>query len=210
MIDVSVLPLFFTTIFFLVISPGPDLIVISTYSSTKGFYAGLMVSIGIFSAGVLQTLLVAFGLGKLMQSIPMLAYTIKLVGALYLGYLGIKLLYSWRQNIRQADPIKMSDGTTNFSLIYKGFLNNVLNPKAILFFSLFLPQFSTGTGSLPSQILILGILLSCFALLANCIFSFIFSRLGKLIGKTLSLGRHIDGFLGAIFLGLAGRLVTSK
>ena len=50
MIDYTILPLFFTAIFFLAISPGPDLVLISTYSSTKGFKAGFMISIGVFCA----------------------------------------------------------------------------------------------------------------------------------------------------------------
>ncbi|MCL1127604.1 hypothetical protein L2764_24795 [Shewanella surugensis] len=75
---------------------------------------------------------------------------------------------------------------------------------------MFLPQFTTGTGSLSMQILILGLMLSCFALLVNSIFSIIFSKFGKLVGNKLNLGRHIEGLLGFIFLGLATRLATSK
>ena len=210
MIDFTILPLFFTAIFFLTISPGPDLVLISTYSSTKGFKAGLMVSIGVFSAGILQTLLVAFGLGNLMQTIPMFAYAIKIVGALYLSYLGLKMLFSWYCNNLQGSQTKNTENLTSVSLINKGFLNNLLNPKALLFFSLFLPQFTTGTGTLSVQILVLGFMLSCFALLVNCIFSLTFSKFGKLIGNKLNLGRHIDGLLGVIFLGLATRLATSK
>jgi len=48
MIDFTILPLFFTAIFFLAISPGPDLVLISTYSSTKGFRAGLLLSVASF------------------------------------------------------------------------------------------------------------------------------------------------------------------
>ncbi|KGJ93756.1 LysE family translocator [Colwellia psychrerythraea] len=210
MIYFSILPIFFTAIFFLAISLGPDLVLISTYSSTKGFNAGLMISIGVFSAGLLQTLLVAFGLGQLMQSIPMLAYAIKIVGALYLSYLGIKMLQSWYRNNLKSGQIKTTENLTNVSLINKGFLNNLLNPKALLFFNFFLPQFTTGDGSLSVQILILGIMLSCFALLVNCAFSITFSKFGKLVGDKLNLGRHIDGLLGIIFLGLATRLATSK
>lgn len=210
MIDFSILPLFFTAIFFLAISPGPDLVLISTYSSTKGFKAGLMVSIGVFSAGVLQTLLVAFGLGQLMQLIPMLAYAIKIIGALYLSYLGIKMLLSWYRDHLQVGQAKTIENVTNVSLINKGFLNNLLNPKALLFFSLFLPQFVTGKGPLSVQILILGMMLSCFALFVNCAFSITFSKFGKLVGNKLNLGRHIDGLLGLMFLGLATRLATTK
>ncbi|NRD73950.1 LysE family translocator [Shewanella sp. VB17] len=210
MIDFTILPLFFTAIVFLVMSPGPDLVLISTYSSTKGFNAGLMISIGVFSAGILQTLLVAFGLGQLMQSIPMFAYAIKIVGALYLSYLGIKMLLSWYRNNLQSSQTNITENVTNLSLINKGLLNNLLNPKALLFFSLFLPQFTTGTGSLSVQILILGFMLSFFALLVNSIFSIILSQFGSLVGNKLSLGRHIEGLLGVIFLSLATRLAISQ
>ena len=210
MIDFAILPLFFTAIFFLVISPGPDLVLISTYSSTKGFKSGLMISLGIFGAGILQTSLVAFGLGQLMQSIPLFAYAIKIVGALYLGYLGMKMLLSWYRNNQQKNHSKTIEKITGLSLVNKGFLNNLLNPKALLFFSLFLPQFTTGTGLLSVQILILGLMLSCFSLVVNIVFSLTFSKFGKLVGNKFNLGRHIDGFLGIIFLGLATRLATSK
>jgi len=73
MIDLSVLPFFFTAIFFLAISPGPDLLLLSSYSSSKGFMAGAMVSIGVLLAGVVQTSLVAFGLGELMTAMPIIA-----------------------------------------------------------------------------------------------------------------------------------------
>jgi len=140
----------------------------------------------------------------------MFAYAIKIVGVLYLSYLGMKMLFRWFRNNLQGSQSKTTENLTNASLINKGFLNNLLNPKALLFFSLFLPQFTTGTAPLSVQILVLGFMLSCFALLVNCIFSLTFSKFGKLIGNKLNLGRHIDGLLGVIFLGFATRLVTSK
>lgn len=92
MIDVSILPVFFAATFFLVISPGPDLLLISSYASSQGFKSGLMISLGIFAAGLLQTVLVAFGLGNLMQAMPVLALAVKAAGALYLAWLGLNLL----------------------------------------------------------------------------------------------------------------------
>lgn len=210
MIDFSILPVFFTAIFFLAISPGPDLVLISTYSSTKGFKAGLMVALGVFFAGILQTLLVALGLGQLMQSMPMFAYAVKIIGALYFSYLGLKILSSWYRNNQQTSSTKLSEDLIQLSLINKGFLNNLLNPKALLFFSLFLPQFTTGTGSLSGQILIFGVLLSSFVLVVNIAFSVTFSQFGKLVSNKFKLGRYINGLLGVIFLGLATRLATSK
>ncbi|KLN61749.1 amino acid transporter [Kiloniella spongiae] len=214
MIDVSVLPLFLTAIFFVVIAPGPDLVLITAYSSTRGFHFGLMISLGIFIAGVIQTLLVAFGLGQLMQAMPGAALGVKIVGACYLGWLGYKRLLCWYRNeqlsLDQPDDTSLS----KYDLVSKGLLSNLLNPKALLSFSLFLPQFTTGTGGLTTQILILGFLLSSFALLINCGFSLFFSQVGQALGKRLksiqNLGRHLDGLLGVIFVGLATRLALSR
>ncbi|MBU2970814.1 LysE family translocator [Pseudoalteromonas sp. C2R02] len=210
MIDISVLPLFFTAVFFLVISPGPDLILISSYSSTKRFKAGLLIALGIFFSGILQTLLVAFGLGQLMQAMPIFAFIIKIVGALYLAYLGINMLRAWYQNNYKDSTTNRVHQASNLQLINKGFLNNLLNPKALLFFSLFLPQFTTGSAALSVQIIILGALLSLVGLISNTIFALSFSQFARLIGNKFKLGRHIDGLLGFIFLGLATRLATSK
>jgi len=210
MIDFTILPLFFTTILFLAISPGPDLVLISTYSSTKGFKSGLFISVGVLAAGVLQTLLVAFGLGQLMQSMPIFAYAIKIIGAIYLSYLGLNMLLNWYRSNRRIAIIESAEDATCLNLMSKGFLNNLLNPKALLFFSLFLPQFTSGSGALSVQILILGTILSAFVFVVNSIISFAFSTLGKLMGRKLNLGKHIDGLLGVIFLGLAARLATSK
>lgn len=184
-----------------------------------------MIATGIFIAGVVQTLLVAFGLGQLMQTLPMLAYGVKVVGAVYLAWVGIKILKSWYENLSHSQSNTVSSVNTDTlraqDLIVKGLLNNLLNPKALLFFSLFLPQFTQGTQDISSQILILGMLLSSFALMANLFFAFSFSTLASLFkgfnknravqqSKPINLGVHIEGFLGLIFIGLAVRLASAK
>jgi len=219
-LDLNVLPLFFTAIFFLAISPGPDLLLISTYSSTKGFMSGVIISLGVLIAGLVQTCLVAFGLGELMMIMPGIATVIKWVGAIYLSYLGGKMLRAWYQSQGREKEItteqKRLKSNSNqktlsyMSLLYKGLLNNLLNPKALLFFSLFLPQFTNLESTLSSQILLLGLMLSVFVFIINLLFSLGFSQLGKLMGNKLKLGRHIDALLGVIFVGLAARLLTSK
>ena len=92
----------------------------------------------------------------------------------------------------------------------QGLLNNLMNPKALLFFSMFLPQFTNSQLELTSQILVLGLLLSVIALIMNMIFSLAFSKLSSFFSGTFSLSRHVDGILGVIFLGLASRLMASE
>lgn len=210
MIDPSILSLFIVTTLFLAVSPGPDLILISTYSSTRGLKSGVMISFGIFIAGLIQTALVAFGLGKLMQTIPPLILAIKFVGAIYLAWLGINLLRGWFENRGAITPTPTIQTPSNQALIYRGLFNNLTNPKALLFFSMFLPQFTNYQGNFIGQILILGTLLSSIVFCVNIIFALSFSKLGNLLGRNSDLGRHFDGLLGIVFLGLAARLATSK
>lgn len=210
MIDLHILPLFLTACFFLVISPGPDLLLISSNASAKGFKAGLSISVGICLAGLLQTVLVAVGLGQLMQAMPVIAIAVKVVGALYLSWLGIKMIRNWFIKHQNSANDSNISSLNSPQLILQGFMNNMMNPKALLFFSLFLPQFTNPTTELPIQIMILGVLLSGIALMINLIFSFGFSKLGQHLGAKLKLGRHVDGILGLLFLGLAARLATSK
>ena len=77
-----------------------------------------------------------------MQSMPMFAIGVKVVGALYLSYLGILMLKSWYRNNQQSESIESVKELDYKALINKGFFNNMLNPKALLFFSLFLPHTS--------------------------------------------------------------------
>lgn len=210
MIDLSILPLFFISAFFLVISPGPDLLLISTYSSIRGFKSGASVTLGIFIAGLIQTVLVAFGLGQLMQAVPAVAWFVKIVGAMYLAWLGLKMLKSWFNNDAVVKGKEKTRSLTTTQLMSQGLLNNLMNPKALLFFSMFLPQFTNSQLELTSQILVLGLLLSVIALIMNMIFSLAFSKLSSFFSGTFSLSRHVDGVLGVIFLGLASRLMVSE
>ena len=144
MIDNSVLPLFITAVLVLAVSPGPDLVLISSYSLSKGFVAGLMVSVGVLLAGIIQTLLVSLGLGQVMESLPMLAFLVKFVGVLYFSYLGVVLIRKWHLNEEYKNYHRSVKEQAYIALILHGCLNNLLNPKALLFFSLFLPQFTSG------------------------------------------------------------------
>ncbi|KUI97764.1 LysE family translocator [Vibrio sp. MEBiC08052] len=210
MIDFSILPLFFISVFFLVISPGPDLLLISTYASIRGFHAGIAIALGILIAGLVQTTLVAFGLGQLMQAVPVVALGVKIIGALYLAWLGLRMLKSWFQRDTVVKNDAQIRSLSMTQLMYQGLWNNLMNPKALLFFSMFLPQFTNSQFELTSQILVLGLLLSVTAFVMNILFALIFSKLSAYFEGKLTLGRHVDGLLGVIFLGLATRLVTSK
>lgn len=213
MFDPTTLLLFVSASIALVVTPGPDLLLLTSYSSAKGIKAGIAIAVGIFAAGILQTQLVAFGLGALMQKLPVVALLVKLVGALYLAWLGIGLIRTWlKSGSHTSQPLATTRSGT-LQLARLGLLNNLLNPKALIFFSLFLPQFTSEAASLTLQILVLGLLLSTIALAFNLLFSCAAAWLSNLAKRRVnawSIGRHSDGLLGVVFLGLAARLALDR
>ncbi|GAB2884372.1 LysE family translocator [Microbulbifer echini] len=206
--EIPILVTFFGASALLALSPGPDLLLLSTYSAARGFIAGFLLSLGIFLAGLTQTFLVAFGLGHIMQTIPVVALAVKTLGALYLAWLGINLIRQWRSNLGNTQRQAVTEPLSASQLLSRGLINNLMNPKALVFFSLFLPQFTSPTQPITQQILLLGFLLSTIALTVNTAISFSFSRLKQTLSHQSAFSRHFDGFLGVVFLGLAGRLAS--
>src|SRR6266404_8289432 len=97
MLDPSVLPVFLLAVLALAVVPGPDLALIVSHALARGVRAGVWCSVGIAVAGFLQTALVAFGLGHLMQRLPVIADAVRFVGAAYLLWIGISLLRKARR-----------------------------------------------------------------------------------------------------------------
>jgi threonine/homoserine/homoserine lactone efflux protein len=211
MIDTSVLPFFLAAVATLLIVPGPDFVLISTQSVSRGARYGMACALGVFLAGILQTCLVAAGLGKAMEAWPIVATAVRLGGAAYLAYLGIRLVISWRRRRAELADVSPSNVQSARTLLAVGFANNLLNPKALLFFSVFIPQFvNPSLGSSEVQIAILGGMLSLLAFGYNVLLSLVFSSMHSFRIDLSSFRTHGDGILGVLFLLLATRLSLAK
>lgn len=212
MIDISALPVFLAAVVALLIVPGPDFLLITSQSISHGARHGAACSAGIFLAGLIQTLLVAVGLGQIMEAWPIVATFIRLAGAAYLAYLGVKLLMAWRRQqefSEQRTPATPAQSMRTLLLV--GLANNLLNPKALLFFSVFIPQFvDPGLGSPTAQIAIWGGILSLLALVYNLLLSLLFSAARSLRIDIPGIQRHGQGVLGLMFLVLAARLSWTR
>jgi threonine/homoserine/homoserine lactone efflux protein len=211
MIDTSALPIFFAAVAALLVVPGPDFMLIASQSVSRGASYGVACSAGIFLAGILQTLLVAFGLGALMETWPLVATIVRLLGAVYLAYLGLRLLLAWhRQREPQCHNAPKSAPSIP-TLLMVGLGNNLLNPKALLFFSVFVPQFVVPEiGSPSTQIMAWGGMLSLLALVYNLTLSLLLSWVRFLHIDVLRLQHHGQGILGLVFLFLAARLSLAR
>ncbi|MGI9570023.1 MAG: LysE family translocator [Desulfobulbia bacterium] len=145
---------FFVLTSLVVISiPGQDMVLVMSRGMTQGAKAGIVTAAGV-SIGLLgHTVLAALGLGALLMSSEVVFTILKYIGAAYLAYLGLKLIFShateFELNNANPKPLK--------KLFIEGSLSNISNPKVTIFYFAFLPQFiSTDIQDPEVFLLVLG------------------------------------------------------
>lgn len=163
MIDATTLGLFSLACLALLLSPGPNLLFVLGHGTTYGFKAAFAASLGIFCTDLILTAITALGLSAAVSSWPPTLLLLRYGGASYLAYLAYR---TWQQ------PLIFSHNglaTPSTPLIFSRALgNSLLNPKALIFFMLFLPQFvQAENGPVPTQLWLLGLTLSAFSIVVN-------------------------------------------
>jgi threonine/homoserine/homoserine lactone efflux protein len=204
--DISVLPVFLAVSFVLLVTPGPDVAFIVATGVTEGRRPALWASIGISLAMFVHSVLAAVGVAAIVATSTMAFDFIRFGGAAYLIYLAIK---SFRSVPMQATAqATLRSPMRNFQ---RGFLTNLLNPKAILFSSVFLPQFATPAyGPMFQQIVGLGAVLACLGLLFQSVLSIASGSLGQWLLSSPRRQLFLERLMGVVFVGLAARLVLME
>ena len=162
--DLTTIGLFALAAFTLSLIPGPDMIYVATRSVSQGRGAGLASLLGIYTGDLVHAFAAIVGLSALIAASASALSIVKYVGAAYLVYLGIQTLLSKEETLLVQDkaPAKLRE------IFYQGLVVNVLNPKVILFFLAFLPQFlDPAKGNLTLQIVFFSFLLIVATLPVN-------------------------------------------
>ena len=186
------------------ISPGPGAAVSMSTGLRYGYGAALRVIFGLQCALATQLLIVAVGLGALLETSELAFSIVKFVGAAYLIWLGIQ---KWRASPDEVDETKALSKPNR--LFMEGLLVNLTNPKAIVFIAALTPQFIDPTRSQWPQFLIIGltmcsvdtVVMSCYALLAT--------RLRRWLHDPRSLKAQ-NRFFGGVFVGAGALLAASS
>src|SRR5437764_3635039 len=165
------------------LAPGPDMMYVLGRSMGQGRRAGVVSALGIFVGCLFHLFAAALGLAALLRSSPALFHVVRLAGAGYLIYLGIKLLLQAHSQLQGVAP--RSD--TLRRIFLQGVITNVLNPKVAIFFVAFLPQFVDPRASMIQQILVLGMIFNFGGMLVNLAVA---TASGGL-GDRLSRSQHI-------------------
>src|SRR4051812_46970427 len=147
---------FLVTAILLNLTPGTDTLYIISRSISQGRMAGVYSALGISAGIIVHTLLAAFGLSVVLMQSAFLFNVIKIIGAIYLAYLGMNMLLAKKTVSEQTSLPKQS----NKKIFLQGMMTNVTNPKVALFFLAFLPQFihtDAGVAVSPIPFIILGL-----------------------------------------------------
>ena len=138
----------------LTLMPGPDILFVMAQSMTQGRRAGVSVALGLCSGLFVHTAAAALGVSLLIASSPLLFGLVRYAGIAYLVYMGIVSL----RDRGEAPGAESEACPASFGKLYRtGVAMNLLNPKVILFFLAFLPQFVDPTGTTPRTLSLIHI-----------------------------------------------------
>lgn len=202
--EAAVLLSFILASFLIVIVPGPTVTVIIANSIKHGARAGLLNVLGTQLGLISMIAVLALGLSTVVAGMGSLFEVLRLVGAAYLIWLGIKL---WRSNgdLGTADLRRRPMG----SFVLQGFVVIWSNPKALLFFGAFLPQFIDPAGSLAWQTLFYGLTFMAVATIFDSVYAFAAGGAGSWLSRErIRLTERMAGtFLigGGLWLALGRR-----
>jgi threonine/homoserine/homoserine lactone efflux protein len=201
--------LFITTAVVLVLTPGQDTFFILGRSIASGRPAGVAAALGITAGSVVHTLLAAVGLSALLATSPYAFMAVKLAGAAYLIYIGIRAWQSRASSLPGTDAAGADDG--RWPAFRQGVVTNLLNPKVALFFLALMPQFiSADSSSKVAAFLVLGVSFMALGLAWCLVLAIGAARLRKLFLDRPSMATLLNRVAGSMFIALGLRLATAR
>lgn len=212
MMTVDNLGLFIASGVLLNLSPGPDVLYIVSQSLRSGVKAGLAAVMGITAGCCVHMAAAAFGVGLLLATSTLAFNALKWVGAAYLVYMGVQLLWS-----RATDPAHQTlqppvqvEVVDLKKIFFKGFVTNLLNPKVALFFLAFVPQFIPVHAAEPTlTFILLGCLFNLNGLLVGIAWAWAAAGLAQRASRVQKSLQKLDRIAGLMFVGFGVKLALA-
>ena len=213
MLGITHFGFFLVAVFLLNVTPGPDTAYIVGRSVAQGRRAGLVSALGISAGCCVHSLACAFGLTALLAASATAFTVIKFVGAIYLMYLGVRLIFTKQE----AKPAQGADAAPRAGaprplrqLFLSGFWTNVLNPKVVLFFVSFFPQFvSTDSAHKALAFLTLGAVFVLMSTVWNSFVAWVAGSVTQRFSGKPGVKKWLDRTVGSAFVGLGLKLATA-
>jgi threonine/homoserine/homoserine lactone efflux protein len=187
--------------FLLIVIPGPSVLFVIGRALAHGRRAALTTVVGNTLGAYVLVAAVAFGIGPIVARSAVVFTALKLAGAAYLIYLGVKA-FRERDSLSAALNADSSQGNT-LRTLWDGFAVGVSNPKTIVFFAAVLPQFvDPGQGHLVVQMLTLGLIFNVIALASDSLWGVLASRARDWFGRSPKRLSLVGGIGGLTMIGL--------
>lgn len=189
------------------LSPGPDNLMVLSLGISRGRRQGMVFGLGCALGCLSHTILAALGISALIAASEWAFLGLKLCGGLYLVWLGI-------QAVRSTGGVSVAaqngDGSDRlWPLFVKGLVANAINPKVVLFFLAFLPQFvDAGRGDVAWQTAQLGGLFTLQAVILFGTIGYFSGLVGQGLNRAPGAGRWLDRVAGGVFIALGVKLIA--
>ena len=199
---------FLSAALLITISPGPDNLMVLSVGMSRGRRQGMVFGLGCALGCLSHTVLATLGVSALIKASPLAFGALKLLGGAYLIWLGFGALRSrGGARVEGAGLPHESLGR----LFAKGLFANAVNPKVVLFFLSFLPQFVVAErGDASWQTAQLGLLFTAQGVLLFGLLGYFSGAVGGWINRHPGAGMWMDRVAGTIFIGLGLRLLIAR
>jgi threonine/homoserine/homoserine lactone efflux protein len=207
--DLSIMLAFALACLVISLVPGPDMMFIMANGIARGRSAGVVAAAGMSTGIAGHTIAAALGLGALLQAAPVALEAVRIAGAVFLVYLAITTLRS-AKDVATTAPAKFGGRSLRRTYVM-AMLVNLSNPKVVLFYVAFLPQFLTEGGwPVPVQFLVMGAMLIVIGFAVDATVGFASGTLSSVLVRRPAVQRWLNRVSAAIFGGLAVRLVADR
>ncbi len=203
--DPTVILAFGVASFVLSISPGPDMALFVSRTLNYGRAHGFAAVFGAFSGIFVHSLLAAFGVSLLLIAAPAAFFVLKIIGALYLLYLAV-------QAVRHGGGITLLSKNRRSPRVLESYLTgvgiNLTNPKIVLFFVTFLPQFVSGTDPYaPQKLLFLSGEFVAVALPVVIVIVLASAQLAHVLTRSERVQKLLNWSFATVFAGFAAAIL---
>ena len=182
MIDLDTLWLFALASSAIIIVPGPTVTVIVANSLRQGTMAGMLNILGTQLGLAFMLITLVLGFSALVSNLSGVFDIVRILGAIYLAWLGIQLLRANGSTVNSDE--QRPSGRNTISLIWQGFVVIWSNPKALFFFGAFLPQFVDLNYPITQQLLVLGAMFMLIGLIFDGAYAMAAGKAGSLLTQT--------------------------
>ncbi|MEL6648902.1 MAG: LysE family translocator [Pseudomonadota bacterium] len=187
--------------------PGPALLYTAARTLAGGRRDGWQAAFGLHVGGYLHVFAAAFGLAILFEAVPVLYMVLKLLGAVYLIWLGVRLLM-----LQSDEPQDLSQGKPARRAFWQSAAVEMLNPKTALFYLAFLPQFTDPAAAFPIwlQFLILGTVVNIVFSSADVLCVLLADRVAGWMRGPDKAARWMQRVGGGVLIGLGVKLAFGR